>query len=378
MIFFIYLLTCLSCITRADQVIDETMHTIIASARMPQEPSSVNASDDEPFVSSNMLTMSPVAPTAYELQKAALREQFRQDLPEQSAAAEHFKEMKKKWPGTKSALRPNLTMDDMNFVQLVQRKNELILEGDYKLAIKYLERMLKIVENADQPIFIMLELAELLMRTQNYAKAEKLFTEFIQLYPGNEYVEQAFVKAIRCSWEQTSAFDRDQTKTEETMALIDRFESRQAICSTGNIASVAEVKYLCEQKLAASNMYVAKHYIGRGIFRSAHKRLDDIRQKDLCKIPQIEPELLHLEIQLAQAEKNKELEALKCQELFAKFPAHEITLALAPKVQLPEPITVVAQAGQTAVLKPDGSIQPTELATHHRRDKVQAQSLITS
>lgn len=349
MLYFLYLLTCLSIAAYAEESDDETISTILASAQIPENSLIETAPDDEPFVSTNMFTMSPVAPTAHELQKAALREQFRVDLPDQQAALEQFKEMKKKWPTAKSSFRPGLTMNDMNFMQIVQRKNELILEGDYKLAIKYLERALKLVDNADQPIFIMLELAELLMKSQQYPKAEKLFTEFIQLYPGSEYVEQAFVKAIRCSWEQTSTFDRDQTKTEETMALITRFESRQAICSENNIASVAEVKFLCEQKLASSNMYVAKHYIGRGIFRSAHKRLDDIRQKDLCKIPQIEPELLQLEIELAQGEKNKELEAAKCQELFAKYPTHEITLALAPKVQFPGPeaATVVAQAAIT-------------------------------
>lgn len=354
MIFFLYLLTCLSFVVHADDTTDETIHTIIASAQMPQDSISGDASDDEPFVSPNVFTLSPIAPTAYELQKTALREQFRQDLPDQKKALENYKELQKKWPATKSAARPsNLTMSDMNFLQLVQRKNELILEGDYKLAVKYLDRMLKISENAEQPIFIMLELAELLMKTEQYAKAEKLFSEFIQLYPGNEYVEQAFVKAIHCSWQQTGTFDRDQTKTEETMALITRFESRRAICSAGNIASVAEVKYLCEQKLTDNNMYIAKHYIGRGIFRSAHKRLDDVRQKDLCKIPHIEPQLLQLEVELAQAEKNKIVEDQKLQELFTKYPGHDITLALMPKVQFPElePITV-ATAEPTTVSLP--------------------------
>lgn len=359
---FFYLLACLSFLAYADESTDEAISTIIASAQIPQNDSTTHTPDDEPFVSSNVFTMSPVAPSAHELQKAAFREQFRTDLPEQKIALEQFKEMKKKWPKTKSTFRPSLTMNEMNLMQVIQRKNELILEGDYKLAIKYLNRALKIVDTADQPIFIMLELAELLMKSQQYPKAEKLFTEFIQLYPGSEYTEQAFVKAIRCSWEQTSSFDRDQTKTEETMALITRFESRQAICSESNIASVAEVKFFCEQKLAASNLYVAKHYIGRNIFRSAHKRLDDIRQKDLCKIPQIEPKLLQLEIELAQGEKNKEIENLKLQELFTKYPTHEITLSFMPNGSTPvfEPVTVIANAEAVANLKP---VNPTEKAT---------------
>lgn len=314
--------------TCAQELSGNTVKTIIESANIPESESAHH--DDEPFVSTQSLTLMPLPPTAQEIQKAALREQFRLDVPEQTAAVEQFKQMQKKWPTAKGRA-PNLSMQEMNITQLMQRKNELILEGDYKLAIKYLEQAIKVVDNPDQPIFIMLEMAELLMKTQQFAKAEKLFTEFIQLYPGSEYVEQSYVKAIRCSWEQTNTFDRDQTKTEETMALIARFESRQAICSANNIAAIAEVKNLCEQKLAAANMYVAKHYIGRNIFRSAHKRLEEVRTKDLCKIPHIEPQLLQLEIELAQAEKNKELEALKLAELCEKYPTHEITLALLPK-----------------------------------------------
>jgi hypothetical protein len=91
---------------------------------------------------------------------------------------------------------------------------------------------------------------------------------------------------------------------------------------------VTNIKYLSEEKLAQANMHVAKHYIGRSIFRSAHKRLDDVRQKDLCKVPAIEPELLQLEVELARAEKNKDVETLKFAELTEKYPQHEITLAL--------------------------------------------------
>lgn len=321
---------------------------LLATIIVPQSRLfSANAIDDEPFVSTAQLTLSPTL-TEHEIQKMALAEQFRQDLPTQEEATTRYKELKKKYNTVKGSKRPNLTLQEMNFIELTQRKNELLLQGDYNIAIKYLERMLKIAETTHQVVFVMLELAELLMQVGKYAKAEKLFAEFIQLYPGSEYVEQAFVKAILCSWEQTNAFDRDQTKTEETLALIGRFEQRQAICSTGNIAAVAEIKKSCEEKLAAGNLYVAQHYIGRGIFRSAHKRLNSIRTVDLCKLPELEPELLRLELELAQAEKNKDIELAKRQELISKYPNHEITLALLPKGEAPQPTLLTAQQTSSA------------------------------
>ena len=357
MLYLLYLLICLTSTAQANNQQAETIENIIASAHIPQTHTSTTDNDDDsaPFVSSNTLTLSPLM-SPREQQKMALREQFRRDLPEQKAAQERFNEMKKDRKLKISKTSPNKPMQDMNFIELIQRKNELILEGEYKIALKYLEQILKMADNPEQPIFAMLEMAELLMRTEQYAKAEKVFTEFIQLYPGNEYVEQAFVKAIQCSWEQTSTYDRDQTKTEDTLTLITRFESRQAICSVENVQTVAEVKHLCTEKLAQANLYVAKHYIGRSIFRSAHKRLDDIRQKDLCKIPDIEPQLLQLEIELAQAEKDTAIEQAKFNELITKFPQHEITLALLPKAPAKDPENLI-----TAQVLPNPSPQTTIL-----------------
>ncbi|MEX0848750.1 MAG: outer membrane protein assembly factor BamD [Candidatus Dependentiae bacterium] len=292
--------------------------------------------DEEP---PRMLVFAPAPPTEYTKQKQELSQQFSRNLPDQDEARKRNKERKekasyKKWMQKRRAPRKeHLTISQMNFHQLLQRKNELLLEGDYEVAIKYLEKMFRLTENAEQLVFIMLEWAELLMKTGQYAKAEKLFDDFIKLYPGNEYVEQAFVKAIECSWEQTANFDRDQTKTEDTLNLIKQFETRSAIYAKENIERVSEFKRMCQQKLVDSNLYVAQHYIGRGIYRSAHKRLDDARSNDLVVRPNIEPKLLKLEIELAQAEQNKTIEQTKLNELIEKFPDHEITLALKPTIQ---------------------------------------------
>jgi outer membrane assembly lipoprotein YfiO len=298
--------------------------------------------DEEP---PRMLVFAPAPPTEYVKQKQELSKQFSRNLPDQDEARRRNKERKekasyKKWMTKRREPRKeHLTISQMNFHQLLQRKNELLLEGDYEVAIKYLEKMFRLTENAEQLVFIMLEWAELLMKTGQYAKAEKLFDDFIKLYPGNEYVEQAFVKAIECSWEQTASFDRDQTKTEDTLNLIKQFETRSAIYTRENIERVSEFKHMCQQKLADSNLYVAQHYIGRGIYRSAHKRLDDARNNDLVTRPNIEPNLLKLEIELAQAEQNKTIEQTKLNELIEKFPEHEITLALKPAAQEAKQIT---------------------------------------
>ena len=281
------------------------------------------------------LVLAP-GPNDYVRRKENLEQHFARDLPTPKVAKKQHKEKKKNDP--KQAIKSSepfwssVTLTDMNYDQLLKRKNELVLAGDYITAIKYIERMFKLTETPEQIIYIMLEWGELLMKVEDYRRAETLFRDFVKLYPGNEYTELAFVKAIECSWYQTSTFERDQSKTEDTLKLIDEFCVRATVYSKENVVRVTEIQTLCLGKLAQSSMGVAKHYIGLSKYRAAHKRLDDLRENDLEKLPTIEPQLLQLEIELAQAEQNTTIEKQKLSELKEKFPEHEITLALtAPK-----------------------------------------------
>jgi len=228
---------------------------------------------------------------------------------------------------------PN-TLETMNFTQLLQRKNELIVEGNYQIALKYLERMLPLSDTPEQLIYIMLEMAELYMKIGDCSRAERMFMEFCKLYPGNEYVEQAFVKAIECSYTQTSNPDRDQTKTELTLDLIDEFLTRETIYTQESLERVRELQAQCRNKLAQREMGIARFYIGRSSWgsksslKSAHRRIDGLHKDYLKLLPDLEPELLQLEIELAQAEENDEHITHKKQELNEKFPNHPITIAL--------------------------------------------------
>jgi outer membrane protein assembly factor BamD (BamD/ComL family) len=280
------------------------------------------------------------APTESEhaQKKQQLEKDFARNLLPPEEAKKNFKKYKKSRPqktvgGEKrGSFWSSTTITDMNFTELLQRKNELILTGDYTMAIKYLERMLKLAENTDQIIYIMLEMAELLMQTRDYKKAEILFSDFTRLYPGNEYAELAFAKAIECSWNQTLRFDRDQSKTEETLALIQEFNTRKDIYSSYTVEKITEIKRWCDQKLAQSSISIAKNDLGLAKYKEVHKRVDDLRSTAIVQVPDIEPALLEVEIGLAQAEHNSELKEQKISELKDKFPEHEITLALtAPK-----------------------------------------------
>lgn len=257
-------------------------------------------------------------------------EHYNANLVDQKTARKQYKQRKKQMksaqamPVAEEAQR--LKMDDMNYAQLCKRKNELIVMGEYDTAIRYLERMLRTIERPEQVMFIMLELAELFMKIADYRKAERMYFDFVKLYPSSQFAEQAYVKAIECSWMQTLQPDRDQTKTESTLALIEEFLTRDSIYSADSIAQVMAINEKCRHRLAESNLLIARQYITRGQYTAAHKRIDAMAQ-DLPKAAFIEPDLLHVRLELAQAEGKSDLVQQLHADLQQRFPAYSITVA---------------------------------------------------
>lgn len=269
----------------------------------------------------------------YQSQKEQLEQDFQRSLPAAKVAKAHYKQHTKEDTNIVQTTQPKkpfwktVTISDMDYHELLQRKKELVKAGDYAMAIKYIEQLFKRAENPDQIVYIMLEWGALLMATDDYARAETMYRDFIKLYPGNQYAELAFVRAIECSWYQTTTHERDQTKTEETLRLIQEFYTRKDLYDASNVNHIDTICQQCYAKLATHNMHIAKQYINLSRYRSAHKRIDVIKTVDLVRLPDIEPELLHIELMLAQAEHNSDIEKQKLTELSTKFPDHAVTLA---------------------------------------------------
>jgi outer membrane assembly lipoprotein YfiO len=261
-------------------------------------------------------------------------EHYNTQLADQKTARKQYKKLKKEMKTSQADIRDEggqrLTMSEMNYAQLCQRKNELIVMGEYETAIRYLERMLRIIERPEQVMLIMLELGELFMKMGNYRKAERMYLDFVKLYPSSQLAEQAYVKAIECSWLQTLPADRDQTKTESTLALIEEFLTRDSIYSADSVAQVMAINEKCRRVLAEGTMQIVKHYISSGHYTAAHKRLDAL-MTDMSKVASIEPELLYVRMELAQAEGNTAVAQELQADLQQRFPTYSLTVVAQAK-----------------------------------------------
>jgi len=156
--------------------------------------------------------------------------------------------------------------------------------------------MIKLCDDATAIGKHLLEIADLLCLDEQFSRAAQKYAEYVTLYPGGQNIEYALFKAIENSFACTLVSDRDQTKTEETLALAESFLKQDHL--TTYIDQVVAIRDKCYQKLAESEMSICAFYLNRGEFKPAEKRLNTLRSTWLPKLPTIEPSLISLETDL--------------------------------------------------------------------------------
>jgi outer membrane assembly lipoprotein YfiO len=189
------------------------------------------------------------------------------------------------------------TYREMTYEELQVAKEQHRSSNSYMSAIKYLDQMIKLCDDVTVIGEHLLEIADLLCLEGLFEKAAQKYAEYVALYPGGEKVEYALCKAIENSFACTLSHDRDQTKTEETLALAEAF-LKQDHLNTYN-SQVLEIRDKCYQKLVESELNICAFYVQRGRLKPAEKRLTAIRDTWLSKLPDIEPSLIVLETDVA-------------------------------------------------------------------------------
>jgi len=252
-----------------------------------------------------------------------------------AGATEHFRGGRTKRAAhrpVQPVVEPTKTMRSMNFAELAKRKQELLSFGDKFTAMKYVEKMIPLCDDLELKGELILELADLNFDCGYPKVAEARYKEFADLYPGAAKTEYALYKAITTSFAQTLAIDRDQTKTHDTLKLIDDFFARHSVF-TNYDKQVEIVKRQCWEKLFESELYVAQFYISiRNNSIAAQKRIAMIEEKYLDLLPEASARVAQLKADFAQ-----------------QFPA-QLTPTLAPVATgdgAAAPVTQVAQAQQS-------------------------------
>lgn len=241
-------------------------------------------------------------------------------LSQEIAGREKEKGKKKK---AKARTDHGQTLSTMSYETLKRKKDEYIKNGDLYNASKYLEEMIRICDDHKEKQPVMIELGDVWFKQQDHKHAVRVYEEFVTLYPGSQKVGYALSQAIESSYQQILSQDRDQTRTEDTLKLIDSFMERKDVFAE-YAPRVLEIQRKCLQRLFESEMNVANFYVSRGNFKAASRRFENITKKFGATLPDVQPQVLEFKITLADAQ-HDQLTATQARiELAQKFPTSSL------------------------------------------------------
>ena len=199
--------------------------------------------------------------------------------------------------GILSWFAPKLTYTEMNFAELKEATQLRVEKEQWDVAIRYLERLIILCEDIDQKAELIIQLADIQLNQGFFDDAAAQYKEFIHLYPGNKHSEYAQYQCIVCTSKRMLTPDRDQTKTEETIELANKFLEQSTF--THYRDQVLQIQAVCYQTLGHSELNIGEFYIKQGNFLAAQRRLETIRDEWLPKAPEIELRLAQLESTLS-------------------------------------------------------------------------------
>lgn len=241
------------------------------------------------------------------------------------ASSAHTKESKKEQRIKELSKGINKNITDMNLVELGRAKEFALLVDNKDSAIKILDRMIILSTDQQEIAHLQLERADLYFDQGRFQKAGKLYEDYIKMYPGSEKIDEVKYKAILCRFYETLDIDRDQTKTKNTLALANEYLKRPEIFIKYQ-KDVKDIQKKCCKKLLENELYVFNFYLKKHNIKAAQLRLDFMRDHYMPIIPEIEPELICLECELATKIGDHTRVKEKIEELTKRFPQHQTPL----------------------------------------------------
>lgn len=227
------------------------------------------------------------------------KQQFDLKIGQEPSAKEPVKRKPKATDASQDVKKKrNRTFIDFEYEELVVAKNVQKEKGNNHVTIKYIEQLLKICTDINLLAEHLLELADVLYEDGQYQKASLVYTQYCSLYPGSKKQEYALYRSAVSSFACVLPIDRDQTKTEETLAITEIFLKQDHFKQYRD--EVAHIQTKCYEHLAASECNICNFYITRNKFTAAEKRLTKIRSYWLPKLATLEPTIIAMESQLTE------------------------------------------------------------------------------
>lgn len=112
---------------------------------------------------------------------------------------------------------------------------------------------------------------------KEYPEAAAVYTEFERLHPTNPEAARAAFSLAMCHYKQIKTTDRDQIPTRQAIAAFTRVIETYPLSSYSSESREKIVE--CREKLAQSELTVARYYYRTKSYEAAQKRLEHIIQE---------------------------------------------------------------------------------------------------
>lgn len=219
------------------------------------------------------------------------------------------------------------SLNKMTYDELKKRSDELLLVQDTRNALRYMERMLILLEDHTQKQQLLVKMAELYFEEGKYKDAAAKYLVYVSLYPGGEHVELAYYKAILAYFYRTLSYDRDQALTRETLELVKEFLNTKKFATYQQ--EVVRVSEGCYQKLFDHEKEVIDQKLGSRTaesLKAAQMRLAYLKEQLVPACPVLSEQLGELEQRIMVCVK---VQALTEQPVAANAAPADATLQLA-------------------------------------------------
>ncbi len=195
--------------------------------------------------------------------------------------------------------------------------------NNYAVALKFLDQAIKKCDKPEELRQLRLEYADMLFFVGKYEDAAKEYKEYVQVYPASPRAPYAEFQSINAVCKEVLSPDRDQTKTQEALDLATDFAKKaHRVEYQPYVAGVETMAYRCVHRLYENEVIKFYFSLNHSQLKAAQAHIDYIKERFQKKqlLPEIEPEIIELEYELAAAQNNtKKMQAKKLQ-LQKKFP----------------------------------------------------------
>lgn len=194
------------------------------------------------------------------------------------------------------------TLMQMSDEELLNTQKKALAEKNFSLAIKCLERRMKLNTNPETLATLIFELGEIQFESGKLEASIITFNEFKKQFAGHKEIEEVYYKTCVASFLNILGSDKDQTNTDIAIKLADEYLAHQPQF-TKYTSEVKAFKQQASEQKAHYELMICEFHKKRGSLKAVKKRLASL-EKDFSDLlpPEINSQVLALKEELYQHE----------------------------------------------------------------------------